>query len=715
MKNRVAFILFLSSFVNLAFSQSSDPVDSLKVQELEEVIVTATRNERTVGALPMPVTLVKKELIQSMGSVRLNDVLTEQTGLVMVPQVNGQGNGVQLQGFNPDYTLILIDGEPIIGRYTGSLELSRLAVGNIKQVEIVKGPSSSLYGSEALAGVINIITERPTSNQGNASLRYGTNNSLDLNTSGSLIFKKLGIYAFANRYSTDGYDLSPQNFGKTVSPFYNYTFNTKVTYQLSDKTDITLSGRYFTEEQDFNFDVVNANKVSFRTYGQGSVRDWNINPVLTHRFDSRLKAIARFYTTDYTTRTDLRRLSDDSLTYHDDFHQTFTRGEVNLEYYLNDQFITTLGAGQIQESVQTSRYRDESTRNQQTRYAFLQQEINPSAALNIVAGIRYDYNSIYGDQLSPKFSARYEFSKRFVLKGSLGIGFKAPDFRQLYFNFTNSAAGGYSVLGTEIVKERLSQLQALGQIQSYVYDPAKIGKLEAERSFSINLGARIEPLAKLVVDINLFRNKVDNLIEDQIVATTTSNQSIYSYRNIRKAVMQGVETTLSYSLNKEVSFSLGYQLLYAKDTDVEDAVDRGEVFWRNPATLETKRLKSNEYFGLYNRSRHTGNFKIFYHNIEKGVEATFRVIYRGPFGIGDIRGNIQGEEIPQADKNNNSILDVYDDFVNGYFLANVSMAYHFDKKWRMQIGIDNLFNHTDPVYIPNLPGQLSYINLNYKF
>lgn len=179
--------------------------------------------------------------------------------------------------------------------------------------------------------------------------------------------------------------------------------------------------------------------------------------------------------------------------------------------------------------------------------------------------------------------------------------------------------------------------------------------------------------------------------------------------------MQGVETTLSYSLNKEVSFSLGYQLLYAKDTDVEDAVDRGEVFWRNPATLETKRLKSNEYFGLYNRSRHTGNFKIFYHNIEKGVEATFRVIYRGPFGIGDIRGNIQGEEIPQADKNNNSILDVYDDFVNGYFLANVSMAYHFDKKWRMQIGIDNLFNHTDPVYIPNLPGQLSYINLNYKF
>jgi outer membrane receptor for ferrienterochelin and colicins len=715
MRSTCFIFLLLVYSASSGFSQSADASDSLKTQQLDEVVVTATRNERTVGALPMPVTLIKKEMIKSMGSVRLNDVLNEQTGLVVVPQVNGQGNGIQVQGFNPDYTLILIDGEPIIGRYTGSLELSRLAIGNIKQVEIVKGPSSSLYGSEALAGVINIITERPTSNQGNVAVRYGTNNSLDLNGSASLIYKKLGIYAFANRYSTDGYDLSPQNFGKTVSPYYNYTYNTKVTYQLTSRTDIIIAGRYFTEEQDFNFDVLNPTKVSVRTYGRGNVLDWNFNPVITHRFNSKLKAIGRFYTTDYTTRTDLKRLSDDSLTYHDDFRQTFTRAELNAEYYFNNQFITTVGAGQIQESVRTSRYRDDVTRNQHTRYAFLQQEFNPIEQINLVAGVRYDYNSIYGDQISPKFSARFEVTKRFVLKGSLGIGFKSPDFRQLYFNFTNSAAGGYSVLGTEIVKERLSQLEAQGQIQSYIYDPAKIGKLEAEHSFSINLGARIEPISKLVVDINIFRNKVDNLIEDQIMATTKAGQNIYSYRNIRKAVMQGVETSLSYPLNKELSLLVGYQLLYAKDTDVADAVDRGEIYWRDPSTLVTRKLKSDEYFGLYNRSRHTGNFKLFYHNVERGVEATLRVIYRGAFGIGDIRGNIQGEEIPQSDKNNNSILDVYDDFVSGYFLTNASVAYHFNKKWRMQLGIDNLFNYTDPVYIPNLPGRLSYINLSYKF
>jgi outer membrane receptor for ferrienterochelin and colicins len=119
-------------------------------KELEALVVTATRNERTMGLLPMPVSLIPQSQIKTMGSLRLNDVLTEQTGLLVVPQINAQGNGIQLQGFNPDYTLILIDGEPIIGRYTGSLELSRIAVGNIKQIEIVKGPSSSLYGSDAL-------------------------------------------------------------------------------------------------------------------------------------------------------------------------------------------------------------------------------------------------------------------------------------------------------------------------------------------------------------------------------------------------------------------------------------------------------------------------------------------------------------------------------------------------------------------------------------
>lgn len=690
------------------------PPDTLMTRELDEIIVTATRNERVMGALPMPVSLIPKTQIKTMGSMRLNDVLTEQTGLVVVPQVNAQGNGIQLQGFNPDYTLILLDGEPIIGRYTGSLELSRIAVGNIKQVEIVKGPSSSLYGSDALAGVINIITERPQGRRANLSLRYGSNNTMNASGDVSFTNKKLGVYFFANRYSTDGYDLSPQNFGKTVSPFNNYTFNSKLTYKFGEKTDLSLSARYFEEAQRFNFEVASGGQL-VRTSGNGDTNDWNINPVITHRVSDKLKTVARFYSTQYKTATALNLESDGSSYYADDFAQTFTRPELNAEYYVNDKNIITVGAGLAHESVKTSRYGDQTTRNQQTNYGFFQYEWLPKDKFTLIAGGRFDYNTVYGSQFSPKLSTRFEISPTFTLKGSFGVGFKAPDFRQLYFNFTNSAAGGYSVLGTEVIAGRLSELESQGQIASYLFDPAEIGTLKAENSFSVNIGGNILLLDKLSTDVNVFYNSIDNLIETQAVAITSNNQNIFSYRNIQRAFTSGVETNMSYPLGGGLNVSAGYQLLYAMDKDVLQAVKAGDVFYRDSQTLITKRLKANEYYGLYNRSRHTGNLKLFYRNEATGWDASIRIIYRGKYGIGDIRGSIQGETIPPSDVNNNAILDKYDDFVKGYGLINLSVAKTVQQNIRFQIGVDNLLDHTEPLFIPNLPGRLFYGSVSYSF
>ncbi len=646
-----------------------------------------------------------------MGSMRLNDVLTEQTGLTIVPQVNGAGNGLQLQGFNPDYTLILIDGEPLVGRFTGSLELTRIAVGNIKQIEIVKGPSSSLYGSDALAGVVNIITNRPQGTQGSLYARYGTNNTLDLTGDYSYKGSKLGVYVFGNRYSTDGYNLSTNDLGRTVSPFQNYTGTFKLTYKFGSRTDLTLSGRFFDEQQQFSYNVSTiGGDATFLTSGNGNVKEWNLNPVLVHRFSTRLKTTARLYSTHYQTATRMNDVAADTLYYKDDFKQTFTRPEVNAEYYFNDKNILTLGAGEIFETVQTSRYGDEAERKQQTRYFFFQDEINLTRKLNVIAGGRFDNNSVYGSQFSPKLSTRYEINDKFSIKGSFGMGFKAPDFRQLYYNFTNTAGGGYSVLGTEIVGERLAQMDAQGLIKSYLYDPALIGNLKAESSKAVNIGGR-GTFGKLTADLNFFYNSVDNLIETQTVAITTANQSIFSYRNISRTYTQGLESNFTYPLGKKLSFSMGYQLLYAKDKDVEQQVKDGNVYYRDPVTLETKRLKSNEYFGLYNRSRHMGNAKLFYNDAAKGIDASVRVIYRGKFGIGDIRGS----DIPSSDRNGNSILDVYDQFVSGYALVNISAAKTIKQGLRFQVGIDNLFNYTDPLYIPNVPGRLLYASVRYTF
>jgi outer membrane receptor for ferrienterochelin and colicins len=703
----------LFSFLATASAVVAQSTDSLVSKDLETVVVTATRNERQMGALPMPVTLIPKVNIQTMGSMRLTDVLTEQTGLVVVPQVNGQGNGLQLQGFNPDYTLILIDGEPFVGRTTGTLELSRISVGNIKQIEIVKGPSSSLYGSEALAGVINIITERPSGTKAGLYSRYGSNNTLDLNADLSLANEHVGFYAFANRYSTNGYDLSPTSYGKTVSPFHNYTLSSKLTFKLSSKTQFNISGRWFDETQVNRFRVISGNE-EFLTAGEARVSDWNLNPVLTHRFSNNIKSTLRVYATRYNTETNLNQEPANTPYYHDTFNQLFLRPEFNSEIFFNEKNVSTVGVGYIRESVSTTRYNDDKEREQKTRYAFLQHEWQPTETFSVIAGARLDQNSVYGSQLSPKFSSRWVMNSKLTLKGSVGVGFKAPDFRQLYYNFTNTAAGGYSVLGTEVVGDLLADLEAQGQIQAYVLNPSEIGKLDAERSTSINLGGTWKLFGPISMDFNFFRNNINNLIDSRIVAITTSDQNIYSYKNTERAFTQGLELNTGYRVGTNWNFSLGYQLLFAKDRDVVDGIKEGSVYRRDPETLATYRLKSWEYFGLYNRSRHTGNFKIFYDDKTSGWFGSLRVIYRGRYGAGDMMGNIQGEAIPASDKNNNSIQDVYDNFVNGYGLVNVSIGKNLEA-FRLQGGVDNIFNYTEPVFIPNLPGRLAYVSVAYTW
>lgn len=715
------FLLLICSAIT-GFSQSTETSDTLKTQQLDEVVVTATRNERTVGALPMPVTLVKKEMIKSMGSVRLNDVLTEQTGLVVVPQINGQGNGIQVQGFDPDYTLILVDGEPIVGRYTGSLELSRLSVGNIKQIEIVKGPSSSLYGSDALAGVINIITERPVSNQAELSIRTGAiaargkyidltdSKTTDINASGSIVHKNLGVYLFGNGRISDGYDLSPANSGKTVSPFTNYTLGTKINYSLSTKTDVSLAARYFSEVQNYGFSVL-SNGNSIPTTGQGDVKDWSINPIISHRVNSNLKLTARYYTTHYSTNTELKRISDSQVTYTDNFKQSFSRYELIGEYAIDDKNTLTTGIGHVGESVVTSRYNDQLERAQQTDYAFLQYEILPTKSITIVSGLRYDNNSVFGNQLSPKFSARYEINKSITVKGSFGLGFKSPDFRQLYLNFANQAAG-YIVLGTEVISSKFKEYEAQGLIVPGSVDLTQFTGLKPERSISFNLGGDVKLTEQLNLSANVFYNLVDNLIDSRIVTTNTLGKNIFSYVNVNKAVMKGIESDITYRFSSLLSLSVGYQLLYAFDRDVYDLVADGKKFWKDPITNETAQLTTSEYFGLYNRSRHSGNVKLFYQDNKKGIEGSLRVIYRGKFGIGGISGNIQGEDAPSSERNGNGLLDDYDFFVDGYALVNLSVAKKINQ-FRVQVGVDNLFDYTQPVYLPNIPGRLSYVSLGF--
>ncbi len=668
--------------------------DTIKSKELAEVVVTATRSEKMLSAIPMPVLVISQKQIQQMGSLRLNEVLQEQTGLAI--QAN-HGNGVQMQGMNPDYTLILIDGEPLIGRTAGTLELSRLAVGNIKQIEIIKGASSSLYGSEALAGVINIITENPKKTSISLSSRYGTNNTLDLGFNATLKYKKFSANIFVNRYGTQGYDFTPQSFGQTVEPFHNYTIQTKLNYEFSKTLKLAISARYFVENQQSNFDIGTLQN-PILVSGNGQIKDFNLNPVLHYNITKKLKTQFRFYNSIYETNSRDNYLKNNEIFDETFFRQTFFRPELQAEYIASEKHIFIFGGGNIWETVAATRY--EGTKTFTTNYIFGQYEWLPTKKWNVIFGGRLDNHTVYGSQFSPKLSLQYELTKRIALRGSIGAGFKAPDFRQLYLNFTNAVAG-YSVFGTEELPAALAKLQAQNQIAEVLLDPSEIGKLQAESSLAYNFGAKITPTDKIMISLNFFRNDISNLIETQAFARKTNGQNVFSYRNLNQVFTQGLEVDISYKIHKKLTLSAGYQYLQAKDKKIVEQLNKGEIFRRNPQTFVVTRLTEADYGGLFGRSANTLNAKVFYENVAKGISATLRGFYRGRYGLGDNNGNL--------------ILDEDSEYISGYFTCNISASKEFLKqKLRLQAGIDNVFDQKNTQNIPNLAGRLLWIGANFK-
>ena len=690
--------MIVSLLLNLVLFQGVPP-DTLKSRALDEVVVTATRTDRPMGALPLPVTVIGSKQIQQMGSLRLTDVLREQTGLAII---NDHGQGIQVQGFGPDYTLILLDGEPLIGRTAGTLDLTRLAVGNIKQIEIVKGPSSSLYGSEALAGVINIITQTPDRTRGSVSARYGANRTSDLTADVSkqwLIGQtgKLGIYAFGDRYQSAGYSLTPETGSQTVAPFTNYTTNGRLTYMFSPALKLSVSGRYFTEHQANDYLVSPNLKVS----GPGTVQDYNLNPVLTHQLSTGFKLIYRYYRSGYSTSSDLR-YADTGAEYDVSFfRQTFNRFEGMAERIINPKNILTAGAGYIAETVEATRYTEQKRFN--TTYGFVQYEWMPTLRWTVIAGGRYDAHSQYASQFSPKVSARFALNQLLALRGSVGVGFKAPDFRQLYLNFDNAVAG-YSVFGTQEAVAGIARLTQQGQIAEIVLDPSQLKAIQAERSVAYNVGAQFRSVQlPLSISLNLFRNDIQGLIETQVIARKTNGQNVFSYNNLSRVFTQGAELESSWRWSVGSSYltlSGGYQYLLAKDKAVVDNIKAGTVYRRNPETLSSERVQSSQYGGLFNRSRHMANLKLFYEQPKSGFSASLRAIYRGRYGYGDRDGNL--------------ILDADNEYVAGYTLYNISGA----KTWKsltLQAGIDNLTGYTDPTYIPTLAGRLWYTSLRWSW
>ncbi|MCX6317868.1 MAG: TonB-dependent receptor [Bacteroidetes bacterium] len=680
--------------------------DTLFNKTLEEVVITATRTERKLGNVAVPVSIINQKTIQQAGSQRLRDILQEQPGLFIT---NGFGAGVQLQGLNPDYTLLLLDGEPLIGRTAGVLDLNRLTVGNIKKIEIVKGPSSSLYGSEAMAGVINIITDHTYKKKLNAGIRYGFGNpdqgwslpvgnnafkNTDINIHGSTTINKLGLQYAGNAFYLDGISFRPFSKDRMPQPIWRITNQIQANYPFSGKTNLNVSVRYAYDHIKQEFAVSNNGSVT-NSYGRETNQDINISPVLTHQFSRKVKSTLRIYGSLYNGSQILHFKEKPDSVYQDEFKQRFYRAENQTDISW-DKMTLTLGAGYTIDEARSTRYSSLSSNKQnQIVYGYAQYEWKPSDRFVAIAGVRYDDNKLFAAAFSPKLAIRYKAGKKLLLNASVGRGFKAPDFRQLYLNFTNTAAGGYSVYGAIDAVTIINEQQRLGQIAEIKEDFYRLKELKPEFSTGINAGATYNYSDKLSFTLNLFRNDIEELIDVRQVATRINGSQIFSYINVKNAYTQGGEIATDFQLLKSFRISAGYQLLFTADKEELKSVKAGEQFTRD-ANGYSRILTRSEYTGLPNRSRHMANLKLNYENASRFF-ATARFLYRSQWAV--------------ANSDGNTVYNSNDEFAKGYVQVNISAGKELKNGLRLNAGVDNLLNYQDANYLPNMQGRMIYIGV----
>ncbi|WP_396195957.1 TonB-dependent receptor plug domain-containing protein [Flavobacterium sp.] len=689
MKLKIYIIVLL--YFSFHISAAQVATDSVKSNQLQEVIITGTRTQRSVATLPLPTQIITGESIRKSGLSRLNEIIQEQTGLITVPDFGG-GEGIQMQGLDAAYVMILIDGQPLFGRSAGTLNLGRITINNIDRIEIVKGASSCLYGSEALAGVVNIITKKPEITEKlktKVSYKYASFNTNDVSTTVEYGKKKIGLELFANYFNTDGYNLSDNSFTQTVEPYSNFTIQPKIKINFSEAVNLLINSRIYNQNQDYKSEV-NVEKYS----GESQINEWNNSLLLNHQISDKFKLVYDFYATNYKAREFLNDASN-QLFDESKFNQWFYRPEIRTHYKTGNNIIS-FGTGLNVETLDRTFFETKAKLN--SEYIFGQLEWFLKEKWNVLVGFRYDNHHQYESQFSPKLGINYKWNESFSLKTSVGYGYKAPDLRQLYLDFTNSAVG-YTVLGYNVAEERLAELSSQGQLlfsNNFTFS----NPLKPESSVNLNFGGYYKK-KNVTIDYNLFYNSIKNLIDTKAIAQKTNGQNVFSYFNVDRIFTYGLEVNSTYKTSSNLTLSIGYQYLIAKDQTVVDKIKRGEIFARDPITLTSFRLKPRDYFGLYNRSNHTANIKINYQIPAIKTTVNMRVFYRSKYGI--------------FDSNNNNILDKYDDFVKEYFLTNLTLIKDFNNAFSMQLGVINLMDYKDETNIPNLPGRQLFTKIEYQF
>jgi iron complex outermembrane receptor protein len=393
-------------------------------EEEEEVVIQSTRSTRTIRDIPTRVEFVAGEELDEKANMKPGDirmVLNESTGITtQQTSATSANSSIRIQGLDGRYTQILKDGLPLYAGFSGGLGLLQTPPLDLKQFEVIKGSSSTLYGGGAIAGLVNLISKTPKEER-ELNFHIDITSAGGLNTSGfyGQKFKNVGITLFGSRNSNSAYD--PSDVGLTAIPkFERYTFNPKLFFYIKEKTQLMLGGNITTEKRTGgDIEFIKGNKPTGYTERNNTDR-YSSQLLLDHHFNDKSQftlknSINRFHrvidVTNYVFNgTQTGTFSEATYSYHGE--RSEWNGGIN---FVTDRF------EEIQLTATPSRNYEQITTG-----LFIQNNLKVSDKFSMETGLRGDYVKDYGFAFLPRLSMLFKFSSKLSSRIGGGMGYKTP-------------------------------------------------------------------------------------------------------------------------------------------------------------------------------------------------------------------------------------------------------------------------------------------------
>ena len=649
---------------------------------LNPVVVTGSGHHQRLKSTATPVHVLSAQEISEQGITTFDGALTR-----MMPQVSmapsSMGTFLRLNGLGNKYILILINGQKLNGDISNNVDLNRINMARVKRIEVLDGAASSLYGSDAIAGVINIITDQPT--QDLVSITSGTrvsghgifteNVTLDIYKNGfgsytSFSHDRANSYRNNDLEYVKGSDTETQ---PSIAPlFTGYRSNLvgqKFTYAPNQHLALNAGFDYsykITSRPETRDDITGGTDYEMRYKGLR----WNLGGI--YKFTSRNSLQANFvvdrfrYGKEYDVETKTYQIGD----YVQSKKQRMMDGEVKAILGLTTNSTTIFGADWRQDNLTaTSGNINEKA---YTLAAYAQHEMKFLKDFTATLGLRLTHHETFNNHLTPKVALMYAPGE-FRFRATYSAGFRAPGLDELYYHYDSVNRG----------KPQISfGNQDLNPEKSHYFS------LNAEyrtQMLAVSLTGFINRINDMVVKENIPVDDASLVMLKREFPEMTDEEasklvSYALYQNSDKGDVKGVQLNVSANLFPGFNFSTNYAYTYA-------------------------RTKSGEEWTPLERSiRHTATIAANYHHAW------------GKYGLDvNLNGRLQSK----------TYYPGYED-APGYGIWNLYTTHTFDvARWALlepSIGIDNLFDRVDRridsatrKYALYSPGRMLVVGLKVKF